>query len=51
MQETWVHSLGWEDSPGKGNGNPLQYFCLQSPIDKEVRWAIVYRIAKESDTT
>ena len=25
MQETWVQSLGWEDSPGGGHGNPLQY--------------------------
>ena len=25
MQETRVRSLGWEDSPGEGNGNPLQY--------------------------
>ena len=23
MQETWVQSLGWEDSPGGGHGNPL----------------------------
>ena len=22
-----VRSLGWEDSPGEGNGNPLQYSC------------------------
>ena len=22
MQETWVQSLGWEDLPGEGNGNP-----------------------------
>ena len=26
MQETWVGSLGWEDSPGKGKGYPLQYW-------------------------
>ena len=25
MQDTWVRSLGWEDSLGEGNGNPLQY--------------------------
>ena len=25
MGETWVQSLGREDSPGEGNGNPLQY--------------------------
>ena len=28
MQETQVQSLGQEDSPGRGNGNPLQYSCL-----------------------
>ena len=27
-QETWVGFLGWEDSPGGGHGNPLQYSCL-----------------------
>ena len=25
-QEMWVQLLGWEDSPGEGNVNPLQYF-------------------------
>ena len=35
MQETWVQSLGWKDSPGEGNGNPLQYYCLGNPIDRE----------------
>ena len=24
---------GWERSPGEGNGNPLQYSCLESPLD------------------
>ena len=23
--------LGWEDSPGGGHGNPLQYSCLENP--------------------
>ena len=23
-------------SPGKGHGNPLQYFCLENPVDREV---------------
>ena len=27
-QKTWVRSLGRENSPGVGNGNPLQYSCL-----------------------
>ena len=28
-----VQSLGQEDTPGEGNGNPLQYFCLGNPKD------------------
>ncbi|KAI4548146.1 hypothetical protein MG293_000476 [Ovis ammon polii] len=28
-----VRSLGREDSPGEGNGNPLQYSCLENPMD------------------
>ena len=31
MWETWVRSLGWEDSPGEGRGNPLQCSCLGNP--------------------
>ena len=31
MQETWVQTLGWEWSPGRGHGNPLQYSCLENP--------------------
>ena len=31
MQEVWVRSLGWEDSPGGGHDNPLQYSCLENP--------------------
>ena len=38
-------------SPGKGNGNPLQYSCLGSPIDKGAWWAAVHGVAKELDTT
>ena len=35
MRETWVRSLDREDSPGGGNGNPLQYSCLENPMDGE----------------
>ena len=38
-------------SPGKGNGNPLQYSCLGSPIDKGAWRAAVHGVAKELDTT
>ena len=33
MQETWAQSLGWEDSPGEGNGNLLQYSCVENTMD------------------
>ena len=32
MRETWVQSLGWEDSPGEGKGYPLQYAGLEDSI-------------------
>ena len=51
VQETWVQSLGWEDSPGKGNGYPFQYSCLENPMDRGTRWATVHGVTKESDTT
>ena len=38
-------------SPGEGNGNPLQYSCLENPMDGEAWWAIVHGGCKESDTT
>ena len=37
-------------SPGGGNGNPLQYSCLENPLDRGTWWAKVHRIT-ESDTT
>ena len=33
MLETRVRSLGWED-PREGNGNPLQYSCLENSMDR-----------------
>ena len=32
--------------PGEGNGNPLQYSCLENPMDGEACWATVHRVAK-----
>ena len=34
MQETQAPSLGQEDSPGEGNGYPLQDSCLENPMDR-----------------
>ena len=33
-------------SPGEGNGNPLQYSCLDNPMDGGAWWATVHGIAK-----
>ena len=46
MQETQVQSLVWEDSPGEGHGNPLQYSCLENSMDRGAYWAIVHGVAK-----
>ena len=32
-------------SPGEGNGNPLQYSCLENPMDGRAWWAIVHGVA------
>ena len=41
MRETWVQSLGWEDSSGEGNGHPLQYSGLENSMV-----CIVHGVAK-----
>ena len=33
-------------SPGRGNGNPLQYSCLENPMDREAWRATVHGVAK-----
>ena len=38
---------GSRRSPGEGNDNPLQYFCLGNPMDRGVWQAIVHGVAKE----
>ena len=32
--------------PGKGNGNPLQYYCLENPVDRVTWQAIIHGISK-----
>ena len=36
---------GSERSPGEGNGNPLQYSCLENSMDRGAGWATVHRVA------
>ena len=38
--------LGLGRSPGGGDGNPLQYFCLENPMDRGVWQATVHRVTK-----
>ena len=38
-------------SPGKGNGNPLEYSCLGNPMDRGTWQAAIHGVTKESDTT
>ena len=33
-------------SPGEGNGNPLQFSCLENPMDGGVWWATAHGVAK-----
>ena len=37
-------------SSGVGNGNPLQYSCLENFMDRGVWWTTVHGVSKESDT-
>ena len=62
MQEMQFRSLGSEDPlekemtthssilawkiPGEGNDNPLQYSCLEDPLDRGVRQATVHGVAQ-----
>ena len=33
-------------SPGGGHGNPLQYSCLEKPVDRGAQWATVHEVSK-----
>ena len=37
---------GSERSPGEGNGNALQYPCLENPKDRGAWWATVHGVTK-----
>ena len=41
---------GWGRPPGGGNGNPLQFSCLENPTDRGAWWVAVHGVT-ESDTT
>ena len=41
---------GLGGSPGEGNGNPPQYFCLGNPMDGGAWWTIVHRVPELNTT-
>ena len=41
---SWIPGSG--KSPGGGHGNPLQYSCLENPVDRGAWQATVHRVAK-----
>ena len=46
-----IRDVGWTPglvirSPGGGHGNPLQYSCLENPMDRGIWWATVLAVAK-----
>ena len=36
----------WGRSPGRGHGSPLQYSCLENPMDRGARWTTVRGVTK-----
>ena len=42
---------GSGSSLGEGNGNPLQYSCLENFMERGACWTTVHGVAKESDMT
>ena len=46
MQEAPGSNPGLGRSPGGGHSNLLQYSCLENPMNREVWWATVRRMAK-----
>ena len=37
---------GWGRYPGVGNGNPIQYSCLENSMDRGAQWATVHEVTK-----
>ena len=50
VQEIQVRSLGWEDPLGEGNGNLLQYSCLENPMDRGAWRDRVHEVADSQNT-
>ena len=42
----WDFAVHYACLVGEGNGNPLQYSCLENPVYREAWWAAVHRVAQ-----
>ena len=50
MQKKKKGFPGGSAYPGKGNGNPIQYSCLENPMDRETWWATLLPNSQKSGT-
>ena len=46
LESSRLKSISLEASLGEGNGNPLQYSCLENPMDGGAWWAAVHGVTK-----
>ena len=49
QSQTWLRRLSMHVCIGEGNGNPLQYSCLENPRDGGAWWAAVYAVTQSHD--
>ena len=49
MQEAWGSIPGLGRVPGEGHGNPLQYSCLENPMERGAWQATVHAAAKRAE--
>ena len=47
MQETWVQSLGWEDSLEEGMATHSGILTWRIPMDRGVWWATIHGVSKK----
>ena len=40
------YALSFQETPGIGSGNPLQYSCLEDPMDRGAWWDTVHTVTK-----
>jgi len=46
QSQTGLKRLSMHECIGEGNGNPLQYSCLENPRDRGAWWAAVYGVTQ-----